>query len=109
MSVLPFEFILYYYYSMSITKKEVEHIAKLARIELTPQEIDKFQGDLNKVLGYIEVLKTVDTTGVEPLAAVTGLENVFREDIAEKSSIADEIIKNAPEKSGRFIKVKKVF
>jgi aspartyl-tRNA(Asn)/glutamyl-tRNA(Gln) amidotransferase subunit C len=94
---------------MPITKKEVEHIAKLARIELTPEEVEKFQGDLNKVLGYIEILKTVNTEGVEPLAQVTGLENAFREDIAEQSPYPADIVKNAPEHSGRFIKVKKVF
>lgn len=92
-----------------ISKKEVEHIAKLARIELTPAEVEKFQGDLNKVLGYIEVLKTVDTEGVEPLAQVTGLENVYRDDRAGESQLPDQIIKNASEHSGRFIKVKKVF
>lgn len=94
---------------MSITKKEVEHIAKLARIELTEEELERFQADLSKVLGYIEVLKTVDTEGVEPLAQVTGLENVLREDGAHDSLIAEKIIKNAPDSSGRFIKVKKVF
>ncbi len=94
---------------MSITSEELKHIAHLARIDLKPEELERFRSDLNRVLGYIEVLKTVDTTGVEPLAQVTGLENVFREDIAEKSQIADEIIKNAPERSGKFIKVKKVF
>jgi len=94
---------------MSISKKDVEHIAKLARIELSEEEIGKFQGNLNKVLGYIEVLKKVNTDGVEPLAQVTGLENVFREDEAVASPLASDIIDSAPAKSGRFIKVKKVF
>jgi aspartyl-tRNA(Asn)/glutamyl-tRNA(Gln) amidotransferase subunit C len=94
---------------MSITKKDLEHIAKLARIDLNPEELGEFRADLNKVLGYVEVLKTVDTEGVEPLATVTGLENVFREDIAYESLLGREIIDNAPEKTGRFIKVKKVF
>lgn len=93
---------------MSISKDEIRHIAELARIELSPAELEKFQGDLNKVLGYIEVLRTVDTEGVEPLASVTGLENVWREDVAEDSGLQKAILDNAPEKSGRFIKVKKV-
>lgn len=100
---------LYYYSSMSITKKEVEHMAKLARIALSEEEIERFRGDLNKVLGYIEVLKTVDTEGVEPLAQVTGLMNVFRDDRMVESDTAAAIVKNAPESAGRFIKVKKVF
>ena len=94
---------------MSITVDEIKHIAKLARIELSEAELLKFQGDLNKVLGYIEVLKTVDTEGVEPLASVTGLQNVWREDVAEDSGLQKQLIDNAPSKSGRFIKVKKVF
>lgn len=92
-----------------ITKEEVKHIAALARIELSEAELEKLGADLNKVLGYIEILKTVDTEGVEPLAQVTGLENVLRADIAKPDEAASEIIKNAPASTGRFIKVKKVF
>ncbi|KKW23212.1 MAG: Glutamyl-tRNA(Gln) amidotransferase subunit C [Parcubacteria group bacterium GW2011_GWA2_51_12] len=92
-----------------ITKKEVQHIAKLARISLSEKEIEKFSADLNKVLGYIEVLKSVDTEGVEPLAQVTGLENVFRDDRAHPSDVTEAIIKNAPDQRGRFIRVKGVF
>lgn len=106
--------ILYYYYDMSITRDEVKHIAKLARIELTKEEVTRFQADLNKVLGYVEVLKTVDTADVEPLATVTGLENVLREDYAEESAQAHEeekeaILENAPARQGRLFRVKKVF
>jgi len=93
---------------MSISRDEIKHIAKLARIELSDTELGKFQADLNKVLGYVEILKTVDTTGVAPLATVTGLENVFREDVAADSGLQKAIIDNAPVKSGRFIKVKKI-
>ena len=94
---------------MSISKEEVKHIAKLSRIELSEGELTKFQGELNRILGYIEVLKTIDTEGVEPLAQVTGLENAYREDVTMDSDLQDKIIKNAPESEGRFIKVKKVF
>ena len=93
---------------MSISVEEVKHIAKLARIELSDDELEKFRSDLSQVLGYIEVLKTVNTDGVEPLATVTGLENVFREDEIEESTVREGIIKSAPESTGRFIKVKKV-
>ncbi|MDP2703814.1 MAG: Asp-tRNA(Asn)/Glu-tRNA(Gln) amidotransferase subunit GatC [bacterium] len=94
---------------MSISTDDVKHIARLARIELRDDELEKFRTDINKVLGYIEVLKTVDTAGVEPLAQVTGLENAFREDKVEESGLEKKIVKNAPESEGRFIKVKKVF
>lgn len=92
-----------------ITKQEVRHIAKLARIELSEDELEKFRTDLSKILGYIEVLKTVNTDGVEPLAQVTGLENVYRTDeVAPGAASADDILAIAAETSGRFIKVKKV-
>ena len=92
-----------------ITKEEVAYIAKLARIELKPEELEKFRTDLSKILGYIEVLKTVDTEGIEPLAQVTGLENVFRPDeVKDGKASPDDILSIAPETSGRFIKVKKV-
>ncbi|OGE76194.1 MAG: asparaginyl/glutamyl-tRNA amidotransferase subunit C [Candidatus Doudnabacteria bacterium RIFCSPHIGHO2_02_FULL_48_21] len=91
-----------------IKKEEVAYIAKLARIELTDEDLVKYRTDLNKILGYIEVLKTVDTEGVEPLAQVTGLENVYRADEVNTADIADELLSSAPETSGRFIKVKKV-
>ena len=94
---------------MSISKTEVKHIAKLARIELSAEEIEKFRKDLSTILEYIEKLKSVNTEGVEPLASVTGLENALREDRSESPSMADEILANAPERVGRFIKVKKVF
>ena len=88
-----------------IKKEEVAYIAKLARIELTDEDLVKYRTDLNKILGYIEVL---DTEGVEPLAQVTGLENVYRADEVNTADIADELLSSAPETSGRFIKVKKV-
>jgi len=91
-----------------IKKEEVAYIAKLARIELTDEDLVKYRTDLNKILGYIEVLKTVDTEGVEPLAQVTGLGNVYRADEVNTADIADELLSSAPETSGRFIKVKKV-
>lgn len=72
-------------------------------------ELEKFRADLNKILGYIEVLKTVNTDGVEPLAQVTGLQNAFREDQSENSGLQKDIVKNAPESERGFIKVKKVF
>lgn len=94
---------------MSITIEDVKHIAKLARIELKHEELEKFRSDLNKVLGYVEILKSIDTSNVEPLATVTGLENIFREDKIEDSQSRENILKNSPDRKGRFIKVKKVF
>ena len=90
-----------------ISRKDVEHVAQLARLGLTDQEIEKFQKELSAVLGYIEKLNQVDTKNVPQTAQVTGLQNVFREDEIVKSTFPlDELLKNAPAKEGRYLKVK---
>jgi len=92
-----------------ITHKDVEHVAKLARLGLSDKEIEKFQSELSKVLDYVEQLNKVDTKNIQPTAQVTGLTNVFREDEVKKSDITlDELLKNAPAKEGRYLKVKAV-
>ncbi len=65
-----------------ITKEDVVKIAKLARLELTKEEIERYQKDLSSILEYAKKLDEVDTEGVEPLYQVTGLEHVVREDVA---------------------------
>ena len=95
---------------MNLSKDEIQHIAKLARLELTDAELEKYGGQLSAVLNYIDQLKEVDVKGVEPTAQVTGLENVLREDEAsdwDKQEI-EEALADAPEREGRFIKVKRV-
>jgi len=92
-----------------ITRKEVEHVAKLARLGLTDKEIAKFQKELASVLAYVEKLNEVNTKNVPLTAQVTGLTNVFREDEVKKCDISlDELLKNAPAKEGRHLKVKAV-
>ena len=63
-----------------LTDDEVRHIAKLARIKLTDEEVKRFGGQLSKVLGYMDILQEVDTEGVEESSQVTGLKNVMRKD-----------------------------
>jgi len=95
---------------MQLSKDEIQHIAKLARLELTVAELEKYGGQLSVVLNYIDQLKEVDTKGVEPTAQVTGLENVLREDAVldwDEKEI-EEALKDAPEREERFIKVKRV-
>lgn len=93
-----------------LSKQDIQNIAKLARLELTDAELEKYGSQLSDVLNYIEQLKEVDTANIEPTAQVTGMENVLRSDEVE-SWQEDEIevaLKDAPEKEGRFIKVKRV-
>lgn len=93
-----------------ITFKEVEHIAELARIELTEEEKRKFSGELSDVLGYVKQLGEADTKNIEPVSQVTGLVNVLRDDVAENcgEDAKGIMIKNFPEEKNGYIKVKQV-
>ncbi len=93
---------------MSVTIKDVEHVATLARLEYTDEEKEKFTHQLNDILSYMEKLNELDTTNVEPLSHVIELQNVFREDKQEPSYPQEEMLKNAPSKNEKFFKVPKV-
>ncbi len=93
-----------------LSKKDVEHIAKLSKLKLTDAEKEKYAGQLSSVIEYVEQLNEVDAEGVEPTSQVTGLENVYREDEVEESSIKHEdIAKNAPDFDGESFIVPGVF
>lgn len=95
---------------MQLSKQQIEHIAKLARLELTEEELERYGAQLSGVLDYIGQLNEVNTDGVEPTAQVTGLENIFRQDIINKceEDIVNDALHQAPELEGRQIKVKRV-
>ena len=96
---------------MALTKEDVLKVAKLARIELTDAEVEKFQKQLSGVLGYIEQLQEVDTEDVVPTAQVTGLENVARPDVVMDCPDDERqaAIAQAPQRAGNLIKVTSVF
>lgn len=91
-----------------ISKKEVKHIAELARIGVSEKDIDKFSKDLSAVLDWVKELQEVDVSKVEPIAHITGTENVMREDKAREFRDKDEIIKLFPEKKDNYGKVKSI-
>ncbi len=93
---------------MKITIKDVEYVAKLARLSLTVDEKKKFAEQLNAILEHIDELNKMDTEGVSPTSHAVAMKNVFREDEMEKFELTSDIISNAPEKENRFFKVKKV-
>lgn len=95
---------------MNLKKKDVEHIANLARLELTSEEIKKLTSELSDILNYIDQLKEVDTTDTEPTAQVTGLLNVLREDETEDWNEQEkkEALSQAPAVENNQIKVKRV-
>lgn len=88
-----------------LSLEQVEFIAKLSKLELTDEEKKKYSLQLSSVLEYVNQLSEVDTDGVEPTANITGLKNVFRDDLVKESAIDhDEIKKNAPGfENGSFV------
>jgi aspartyl-tRNA(Asn)/glutamyl-tRNA(Gln) amidotransferase subunit C len=93
---------------MSVTLKDVEHIATLARLEFTDEEKATFTHQLNSILEYVEQLNKLDTTRVEPLAHVIELEDAYRQDVVKPGVTQEEALKNAPAKTDKFFKVPKV-
>ena len=93
-----------------ISKEEVEHIAKLARLGLTEREIEKFQKELSSILDYIEKLKEVDVTGVEPTSHSILVENIMREDqeSLKLKTQNSKLLDLAPDKKDNYLKVKQV-
>lgn len=87
-------------------KINVPHIAKLANLTLTDEEIKKFEKQLSEVLDYVKKLEEVDTKDVIETSQVTGLENVLREDKPSTSLTAEEALTNAPSKHNNFFQVK---
>ncbi len=93
---------------MSITIKDVEHIARLAKLDFSEAEKKRFQKDLSKILEYIEKLNELDTTHVEPLSHTQEIVNVMRKDEVKESLPVEEALRNAPSRQGNFFKVPKV-
>ena len=93
---------------MSVTKKDVEYIAELARLKLNEEEIEKYTVQLNEIITYVEKLNEIDTTNVEPLSHPVEGSNVFREDVVKPSIDREIAFRNAPDRSELFFKVPKV-
>jgi aspartyl-tRNA(Asn)/glutamyl-tRNA(Gln) amidotransferase subunit C len=88
-----------------ISREDVEHVAALARLGLTDDEIDRMQGQLNRILEAVNVLQSVDTSSVGPTAQVIALENVMRDDVARRSADREAILANAPLREGALLRV----
>ena len=94
---------------MFIDEKITLKIASLAKLELTEQEIKEYSKDLTNILKWMEELKEVDVSNVQPVTSVTNNELYEREDIAYKNTVEQEkILLNAPEKVGEYFTVPKV-
>src|SRR5258707_12382587 len=95
-------------YIMALDKATVAHIATLARIKLPESEQDKIAGELSHIMGWIEQLAEVDTSGVEPMASVASMTLPMREDAVDDGNRRDEILANAPADARGFFVVPKV-
>jgi aspartyl-tRNA(Asn)/glutamyl-tRNA(Gln) amidotransferase subunit C len=91
-----------------LERSQIEHLAHLARIELSEEEKKRFSEQLNAILTYIEKISEVDVTGVEPMAHPTALHNVHREDIPGPAGSVDQALANAPAREGVFFKVPQI-
>jgi aspartyl-tRNA(Asn)/glutamyl-tRNA(Gln) amidotransferase subunit C len=93
---------------MSVTNDQVRHIARLARIAMSDEEIGRLVPELNNILGWVEQLGEVNTDGVEPLATVIDQKLRLRDDLVTEGDIRDEVLANAPEAQHGFFAVPKV-
>jgi len=93
---------------MSITKKDVEYIAQLARLRFKDEELENFTSRLNEILNYVDKLNELDTENVEPLSHPVEEFNKFRDDELKPSVEREEALKNAPDRTDEYFKVPKV-
>jgi aspartyl-tRNA(Asn)/glutamyl-tRNA(Gln) amidotransferase subunit C len=93
---------------MKLSKEEVLHIAKLSRIELKEEEVEKFREQLSEILTFVEKLNELDTEGIDPKFSVIPPENVLREDVPGMSLPRGKTFLNAPETDGEYFIVPKV-
>ncbi len=93
---------------MKISKKEVEHVARLARLSLTDEELNRMTGQLDNILSYVEKLEELDTDNIVPTTHVFSLSNAFREDVIKESLSQEEAVKNGPQQDGEMFQVPRI-
>lgn len=92
-----------------LSKDDVLHIAKLAKLNINDKLIDKYQHQMTDIVGFVSELEELKTEGVTPTSQVTGLVNVFRDDIISPSMSQEEVLANAPRKHNGFFLTDAVF
>jgi aspartyl-tRNA(Asn)/glutamyl-tRNA(Gln) amidotransferase subunit C len=93
---------------MNISVADVEHVARLARLELSEEDKSLFAGQMGAILGYVEKLKELDTDGILPTSHAVPMQNSFREDISRPAIGIEPALANAPDRAGSFYRVPKV-
>jgi aspartyl-tRNA(Asn)/glutamyl-tRNA(Gln) amidotransferase subunit C len=92
-----------------LTREDVLKLARLARLTITDEEVEKYRTELSEILKYVEQLQGADVEGLEPTSQVTGLKNVMREDkIADYGVTPDDLLRIVPNTQDRYVKVKRM-
>lgn len=91
-----------------ITRQDVEHVARLARLHLTDAELERMRAELDAILAYIDKLRALDTEGVEPTSHAVPLVNVMRDDEVRPSLPLDDMLANAPDRVGDLFRVPRI-
>jgi aspartyl-tRNA(Asn)/glutamyl-tRNA(Gln) amidotransferase subunit C len=94
---------------MAISKDDLEHVVRLARLDLADAEKDKYTQDLGEILSYADELNQTSTSGLEVVSQIAGLSSIARADEITNTNIREKLLENAPAQQDGFIKVKKVF
>jgi aspartyl-tRNA(Asn)/glutamyl-tRNA(Gln) amidotransferase subunit C len=92
----------------TITPETVRQVANLARLALDEQQVQKYAGQLESILGYVDQIRRADVAGVEPMAHAVPLHNVLRDDLPQPALPLEKVLQNAPDTDGPFFKVPKV-
>ena len=91
-----------------ISREEVQHVARLARLHLTDDEVERMRQQLDAILAYIDKLRELAVDDVEPTAHAVPLVNVMRDDALQPSLSQDEALANAPDRAGQFFRVPRI-
>lgn len=91
-----------------ITRQDVDHVARLARLHLTDAEKERMRAELDAILAYVDKLRALDTQGVEPTSHAVPLVNVMRDDEVRRSFALDEMLANAPDRVGDLFRVPRI-
>jgi len=91
-----------------ISREDVLHVARLARLALSDEEVERMRQELDGILGYIDKLRALNTEGVEPTSHAVPLTNVMRDDEPQPSYPRDEMLANAPDRAGELFRVPRI-
>lgn len=92
----------------NITPEDVRHVARLARLELSEAELERMRAEMDAILAYMDKLRSLDTTGVEPTSHAVPLRNVMRDDEPRPSFPRDDMLANTPDRAGDFFRVPRI-